>query len=163
MSLRFCTVNPSDFDVAVGIIQKSFGTVAEQLGLTKENCPSHTSFIEKDRLQRDYDRKDAMFLLLEEFPFKAVGYFSLHRESDTDVELNHVAVLPEMRHFGYGKLILDTAKIYAREHGYKRMNIGIVEESTVLKNWYLKNGFVHDGTRKFDSLPFTVGFMHFDL
>lgn len=163
MSLRFCTVNPSDFDVAVGIIQKSFGTVAEQLGLTKENCPSHTSFIEKDRLQRDYDRKDAMFLLLEEFPFKAVGYFSLHRESDTDVELNHVAVLPEMRHFGYGKLILDTAKTHAKEQGYKRMNIGIVEESTLLKNWYLKNGFVHDGTKKFDSLPFTVGFMHFDL
>lgn len=161
MSLRFCTVNPSDFDVAVGIIQKSFGTVAEQLGLTKENCPTHTSFITEDRLQRDWENNDLMYILWD--ADIAVGYFSLHRESDTDVELNHVAVLPGMRHFGYGKLILDTAKTHAKEQGYKRMNIGIVEESTVLKNWYLKNGFVHDGTRKFDSLPFTVGFMHFDL
>ena len=159
--LGFAPVAPGDFDAAVKVIRQSFATVAEAFGLTRENCPTHTSFITEDRLQRDWENNDLMYILWD--ADTAVGYFSLHRESDTDVELNHVAVLPEMRHFGYGKLILDTAKMYAREHGYKRMNIGIVEESTVLKNWYLKNGFVHDGTRKFDSLPFTVGFMHFDL
>lgn len=160
-SPNFAVVTPGDFEAAVEVIQKSFATVANQFGLTRENCPTHTSFITEERLQRDRENEDLMRILWE--GDTAVGYFSLHRESDTDVELNHVAVLPEKRHGGYGKLILDTAKKYARECGYKRMNIGIVEESSVLKNWYLKNGFVHDGTRKFDSLPFTVGFMHFDL
>ena len=66
----------------------------------------------------------------------------------------------KMRHGGFGKLILQKAVQTAREEGFSRINIGIVEESEVLKSWCIKNGFVHDGTRKFDHLPFTVGFMH---
>jgi hypothetical protein len=36
---------------------------------------------------------------------------------------------------------------------------GIVEDDTVLKNWYTANGFTHTGTKRFGHLPFTVGFM----
>ena len=36
---------------------------------------------------------------------------------------------------------------------------GIIEESVVLKNWYIANGFVHTGTKKFDHLPFTCGYL----
>jgi len=157
----FTQVTPADFETAKSIIQKSFGTVAKTFGLTRENCPTHTSFIGADRLQRDYDAGDKMFLLWADDT--AVGYFSLHRESDTAAELNHVAVLPDSRHGGFGKLILQKAVQTAREEGYSRINIGIVEESEVLKNWYLQNGFIHDGTRKFDHLPFTVGFMHLEV
>lgn len=32
-----------------------------------------------------------------------------------------------------------------------------------LKNWYLKNGFIHIGTKKFDHLPLAVGFMEMPL
>ena len=39
------------------------------------------------------------------------------------------------------------------------ITIGILEENKVLKEWYIKNGFVCNGTRKFEHLPFTVGFM----
>ena len=39
------------------------------------------------------------------------------------------------------------------------IKIGIIEESTVLKNWYISNGFVHTGTKKFDHLPFTSGYL----
>ena len=34
-----------------------------------------------------------------------------------------------------------------------------IEESTVLKNWYITNGFEHVGTKKFDHLPFTSGYL----
>ena len=158
---KFVKVTPADFETAKNIIQLSFQTVADTFGLTRENCPTHTSFIEVDRLQRDYNSGDAMFLLFD--GENAVGYFSLHRENETEAELNHVAVLPTARHGGYGKLILDKAAQTAREMGYARINIGIVEESEVLKNWYLRYGFVHDGTGKFAHLPFTVGFMHLEV
>ena len=39
------------------------------------------------------------------------------------------------------------------------IKIGIIEESSVLKNWYIANGFVHTGTKKFDHLPFTSGYL----
>ena len=38
-------VNKNELDECLKVIHRSFSTVAEQLGLTKENCPKHTSFI----------------------------------------------------------------------------------------------------------------------
>ena len=74
-------------------------------------------------------------------------------------EMNNVSVLPEWRHYGYGKKLLDFCKIKVKELGGSKITIGIVEENTVLKDWYIANGFVYTGTKKFDHLPLTVGFM----
>ena len=38
-------VNKNELDECLKVIHQSFSTVAEQFGLTKENCPKHTSFI----------------------------------------------------------------------------------------------------------------------
>ena len=38
-------VNKNDLNECLEVIHKSFSTVAEQFGLTKDNCPKHTSFI----------------------------------------------------------------------------------------------------------------------
>ena len=47
----------------------------------------------------------------------------------------------------------------AKNAGCKVINIGIVEENTVLRKWYEQNGVVHIGTKKFDFFPFTCGYM----
>lgn len=88
---------------------------------------------------------------------KIIGYVSLSKEIDDVFELHNLAVLPEYRHKGFGKLLLDHAKAVVKASGGNVIKIGIMEESTVLKNWYMTNGFVHTGTKKFDHLPFTSG------
>ena len=90
---------------------------------------------------------------------KIIGYMSLSKEGDEVLELHNLAVLPEFRHNGYGKLLLEYAKKKAISLGYSKIKIGIIEESTVLKNWYIQNGFVHTGIKKYDHLPFTSGYM----
>ena len=90
---------------------------------------------------------------------KIIGYMSLSKESDDAFELHNLAVLPEYRHNGFGKLLLDHAKDVVKASGGNVIKIGIIEESTVLKNWYIANGFVHTGTKKFDHLPFTSGYL----
>jgi diamine N-acetyltransferase len=77
-------------------------------------------------------------------------------------EMNDVAILPNYRHKGYGKQILDFCKAKVAELGGHKINIGIVEDNTKLKNWYLQNDFNHTGTKTFDGLPFTVGFMEWE-
>ena len=88
-----------------------------------------------------------------------IGYMSVSKESDGSCELHNLAVLPEYRHNGFGKLLLDHAKETVKSLGGNTIKIGIIEESTVLKNWYISNGFVHTGTKKFDHLPFTSGYL----
>jgi hypothetical protein len=50
-----------------------------------------------------------------------------------------------------------------KESGGYKINISIVEENTVLKNWYAEYGFNHIGTKKYDHLPFTSGYMEIEL
>ena len=35
----------ADLPACLEVIRKSFATVAEEFGLTPENCPTHTSFV----------------------------------------------------------------------------------------------------------------------
>ena len=90
---------------------------------------------------------------------KVVGYYSLAFPDDGSAEINNLAVLPEYRHLGIGEKLLADAEKKSREFGKNKIEIGIVEENKILRNWYEKHGFVHTGTRKFDFFPFTCGYM----
>ena len=80
------------------------------------------------------------------------------------IELNNLAVLPEYRHLGIGKELVDYAIAYSKNTiGANKISIGIIEENSVLKECYEKIGFVHTGTQKFEHLPFTVGFMEIEI
>lgn len=147
------------FDICLNIIHKSFQTVADELNVTKDNCPSHTAFIPIDKLVSQFDNDAPMFLY--QYNGNFVGYFSLLINDDS-VELNNLAVLPEYRHLGIGKELVDYAIAYSKNTiGANKISIGIIEENSVLKEWYEKIGFVHTGTKKFEHLPFNVGFMEY--
>ena len=152
------TVEKNELTACLEVIHQSFATVAKEFGLTKENCPRHTSFMPIYFLETQMEWGWHMFGLYE--GKKMIGYMSISKEDGEGVfELHNLAVLPEYRHNGCGKLLLDHAKETVRSLGGCCIKIGIIEESTVLKSWYIANGFVPTGTKKFDHLPFTSGFL----
>lgn len=155
------SIDKNQLPECLDIIHKSFATVANEFGLTEENCPTHTSFMKLEKLQAYYEWGFHMFGLVHNEHI--IGYFSLSSEEDTIYELHNLSILPEYRHNGHGKILLDYAKEKVLEWGGTRITLGIIEESTVLKNWYSSNGFVHKGTQKFDHLPFTAGFMEWNV
>lgn len=144
---------------AVQVIRTSFRTVADEFGFTQENAPRFTAFAtDEGRLWYHFCmEKRPMFVYL--VGSKIVGYYSLSILNESEVELNNLSVLPEYRHRGIGLKLLEDCFAKAKEIGRIRVKIGIVEENTVLKNWYEKYGFVHTGTEKFDFFPFTCGYM----
>ena len=155
--LEIHEVKKNELQECLEVIHQSFGTVAEQFGLTRENCPKHTSFIPISFLETQMDWGWYMYALYA--GKKIIGYMSLSKEGDDTYELHNLAILPEYRQKGFGKLLLDHAKSVVKSLDGSRIKIGIIEESTVLKNWYIANGFVHIGTKKFDHLPFTSGYL----
>ena len=150
-------VDKNELQECLDVIHQSFGTVAEQFGLTQENCPKHTSFMPLVFLETQMNWGWHMYALYA--GKKMIGYMSLSKESDNAFELHNLAVLPEYRHKGFGKLLLDHAKDVVKSLGGNVIKIGMIEESTVLKNWYIANGFVHTGTKKYEHLPFTSGYL----
>ena len=150
-------VDKGELYECLDVIHQSFRTVAEQFGLTQENCPKHTSFNQLSFLEAQMNWGWHMFALYA--GKKIIGYMSLSKEGDDVFELHNLAVLPEYRHKGFGKLLLNHAKNVVNSFGRNIIKIGIIEENTVLKNWYIANGFVHTGTKKFEHLPFTSGYL----
>jgi ribosomal protein S18 acetylase RimI-like enzyme len=146
-----------EIKTCVEVIRKSFGTVAKEFNLTQENCPGHTSFIKVEKLNEQYDAGRLMFVYL--YKGIIVGYFSLLGNDDKIYELDNLAVLPEYRHKSFGKEMIVFAINKIRELGGNAMTIGIIEENVKLKNWYSDLGFIHIGTKRYEHLPFTVGFM----
>lgn len=152
-------VQREDIPECVEVIRKSFQTVAEELGFTEENAPRFTAFAtNEERLFQHFDNEHRpMFVFCDKETI--CGYYSLSIQNSSECELSNLAVLPTYRHHGIGKALLNHAIITAKQMNFTTMNIGIVEENTILKKWYEQNGAVHLGTRKFDFFPFTCGYM----
>jgi len=150
-------IRHNDLDTAALLIRESFSTVAEEFGLTVENCPTNGAFIQKIRLESELSRGDLMFGLYH--AASMVGFMQLEIKIPEMIILEKLSVHPEYRHLGYGAALLDFAQRTAAELNVKKIALAIIEENTVLKDWYLSHGFVNVGTKNFEHLPFTVGFM----
>lgn len=146
-----------DLEECAGVIREGFLTVAKDFGLTQENCPTNGAYIQKERLVTEREKGHMMYGLMD--GEKIIGYIQLERNTEELYFLQKLVVLPEYRHKGLGKMLLDFAKEQIMAWGGKRISIGIIEENKVLKDWYMAYGFIPTGTHKFEHLPFTVGFL----
>lgn len=98
-----------------------------------------------------------MFAVFDEE--KQVGFVVIEKAKEDTYYMEKLAVLPEFRHRGYGKIIIEHVSDYVIKNGGKRIGIGIINENTILKKWYLNYGFREIELKKFDHLPFTVCLM----
>ena len=156
-------VNREDIPECVRVIRRSHQTVADEFGFTKENAPGYVAFAtDENRLIWHMDQEHRL-MFLDEGNGKIRGYYSLLLKQDGECELSNLSVLPEYRHHGIGTELFRHAASTAREHQCRMMYWGIVEENTVLRKWYERNGAVHTGTEKYDFFPFTCGYMKIQL
>ena len=139
------------------VIRKSFATVATDYGLTMENCPGHWNFVSDEVLAGKF--KEGYYPFGYFIDGKIIGFVSLSNLGDGVCEMNTVSILPEFRHQGYGKLLLDFCKSKVEELGGHTIKISLADTDNVLKTWYASNGFIHTGTMTFEYLPLPVGYM----
>jgi ribosomal protein S18 acetylase RimI-like enzyme len=161
MKYEIKEVIKDELEQCADVIRKSFGTVAEEFKLTVENCPTNGAFIKIERLIADKEKGNLMYGLFNDKHM--IGFMQLGMKNLKQYELRKVAILPEYRHFGYGRQLLNYARNKVQELGGKEIIISIIEENEILKEWYLKNGFIHVGTQKLDFLPFMVGYMKMEI
>jgi ribosomal protein S18 acetylase RimI-like enzyme len=161
MSYVIREIEDQELEECTSVIRAGFLTVAEDFGITRENAPTNGAFLQKERLYEERAKGHIMYAAIQDI--KIVGYMQLEKSTQELYFLQKLVVLPEYRHMGIGKALLDFAKEKVAEWEGNKISIGIIEENTVLKNWYLSYGFEPTATRKFEHLPFTVGFMELKL
>jgi ribosomal protein S18 acetylase RimI-like enzyme len=149
----------ADIPACVQVIRRSFQTVADAFGFTAENAPYFTAFA-TDEAKMLYWMQEQHRPMYGSFADgKPVGCYNLLLGADAECELGSLCVLPEYRHCGIGGQLLNDALKRAAGLDCRIMKLSIVEENTVLRQWYEGFGFVHTGTKKYDFFPFTCGYL----
>jgi diamine N-acetyltransferase len=150
-----------DYEESAGVIREAFLTVAEEFGITKENAPKNGAFIEAEALKELAEKGIKLFEVW--LGVERAGFFALEDAGGGVYYLEKLAVIPPMRHRGIGSMIMDYSAEYVKRHGGDKISIAIVDENSVLKQWYRDYGFIEVRTKKFDLHPFTVCFMELGL
>jgi len=149
-----------DLKSSVEVIRDSFRTVAVEFKLTQDNCPTHPSLITLDKLL-ELEKKARLFgLFLADVQ---AGFVAIEKADDTLYYMDKLAVIPEYRHKGCGRKLVEFVLDDVKEHKGERVGLGMIDESAVLKNWYRQLGFTETGTKNFEHLPFIVCFMEKSL
>ncbi len=94
----------ADLEASLEIIHTSFQTVADEFGLTRENCPGHTAFMTLEELIGNKANGLVCFGLFVEA--RQVGFIGVEIDEtrgDGRFWLEKLAVVPSERHNGFGK------------------------------------------------------------
>lgn len=124
----------SELECSARVIRESFATVASDLALTPDNCPTHPAFTTPDKLAQMAEKGIKLFALYDD-PTQ-IGFIAIEKASDEVYYIERLAVLPEHRHAGLGRQLMDFAFDYVRAAGGKTVSIGIIDENRTLKRWY---------------------------
>jgi GNAT superfamily N-acetyltransferase len=147
----------SDLPSCLEVFHRGYETAAIEFGLTEDNCPYRgRASLPLDSLISEFRNGTLMYgYFLED---KMVGFLGLKIDDGT-CKLNDIIILPEYRQKGYGKELLDFCKIKALELGAGKIILGMIDDNRKLKSWYIKNGFINVGSKRYEKAPFTVGLM----
>lgn len=148
---------PGDASLIADIIRRSCKDVADQFNLTPENAPTHPSNCTTEWIETALGKGIAYYIL--EHNQKPCGCAALEKASPDVCYLERLCVLPEFRKQGFGKILVNHTLKQAEKIGAKQVEIAIIAEHTILKNWYLNLGFCENNTKEFKHLPFNVTFM----
>ncbi len=150
-------VEKEELEQCIQIFNRGYGTVADEFGLTEYNSPYRgRADLPYSRLREEFDEGVLMYGYFSEG--RLVGFLGMKMAGDV-CKLNDIIILPEYRNNGYGTELLVFCRKKAEESGKKKIVLGMIDDNIRLKNWYINNGFVNIGYRKYEGAPYTVGDM----
>lgn len=146
-----------EFNECANVIRNSFITVADEFNITRENAPTNPAFIETDSIIKMKEKGIEIFGAYE--GDYCVGFVGVEEANENDYYMEKLSVLPKYRHNGYGKELVDFVFDFVKQSGGNKVSIGIINGNRVLKDWYIKLGFIETSVKVFKHLPFEVCFM----
>lgn len=155
-SIRVREGQPDDDTTCLGVIRRSFATVADEFGFRPDTHQIFPAYWTPDRFATA--RAHDGLLLVAEYGDEIVGccFAGADRNDASSWQLKRLAVIPEARHHGVGARLVSAAASRASTAGMRRLSLRIVASNQHLANWYLTLGFLLVATSRPAGLPFEV-------
>jgi ribosomal protein S18 acetylase RimI-like enzyme len=147
-------ISLDDPRLIVGILNRSFLTVAKTFGYTAEQVPSFPAFIDSSVIVGQLQEEFKIFgAKIDNAIVGCAGYKFI--DGTTSV-IERLAVLPEYRHRGIGKYLLEYIENIIKTDKGKIIELSMVDNNLVLKNWYKRFGYRELRIEEYPQLPFKV-------
>ena len=154
-------IEVKDSRIITDILNKASLTVAQQFNFTKENAPTFPAFINYERIQKYLDKGLIMYgYKINELIVACAGY-SYYREDIYFIE--RLSTLPEYRHSGIGKRLMEYVENKIKDTGGKIAEIHVVDKNMLLREWYKKLGYIEIRIDEIEKLPFNSCVMNKEL
>ena len=141
-----------DSKIITDILNTSFMTIALKFGLTKENAPNHPAFIGSDTIENQLIKGLKMYgYASNDQIVGCVGYWTDNNET---YHIERLATLPEHRHSGIGKKLMEFAEGKIMNNGGKIAEIHVLDKNTTLIEWYKKLKYAEIRIDELKHLPF---------
>jgi ribosomal protein S18 acetylase RimI-like enzyme len=152
-----------DFEQYAGLLNAAFATIADDFGLTKENCPTNNAFITAEALKAQSTEYIEFYYYLDQA--NIAGFIAIEKSKrETGLfYIEKVAAHPGFRHKGIGKQLMNFATERIKESGGNKISVGLINSNTILKDWYRHQGYKETGIKTFEHLPFDVCYMEKEL
>lgn len=141
------------------IFHEGYETVANEFGLTEENCPDRgRASLSYEKLLDEFLKESKQILGLYR-DGNIVGLIGINRIDSNSYKIDDLIILPKYRGSGYGTQLLNFCKSLCIENGAKRIELGMIYENSRLGKWYESHGFRLIGKKVFEGSPVTIGIM----
>ena len=113
------------FDALVQLLNEAYLTVADEFGLTKENCATNNAFITAEELKSQLtDNREFFSFVLDR---KAIGFIAIEKSVRVagTYYIEKVAVHPNFRHNGIGVKLMSFATDRIKHLGGSKISIGV--------------------------------------
>jgi len=151
----------NDSKVITEILNKAFLTVAQQFGFTKENASTFPAFINSDRIDGFLQNGLKMYGYKNNDLIIGCAGYSYYKDQVYFIE--RLATLPEYRHLGIGRKLMDFVESKIVEIGGKIAEIHVVDKNLILREWYKQLGYVEIRIDEIKTLPFNSCVMNKEL
>lgn len=145
-----------DSSVISAIIRRSFKQQAELLHMTESRYPGYVAFENDNQAALRIANTEVSMLLADALPVGTIGFYSKGSEMMTEGFIERLAVLPQYRGRGYGRILMRHAEKNLFGRGCSSIQISIVASFERLRLYYEQVGyrFTHQAT--YPALPFEV-------
>ncbi|MDR0301512.1 MAG: GNAT family N-acetyltransferase [Treponema sp.] len=151
----------NDSKIITEILNRAFMTVAKQYNFTKENAPTFPAFINSDRI--DASLNNGLKMYGYKTNNQIIGCVGYSYYKDQIYFIERLATLPEYRHSGIGKSLMEYAEDRIKDIGGKIAEIHVVDKNATLREWYKKLYYVEMRIEEIKTLPFNSCVMNKEL
>ena len=146
------TWNKNDFEQVQEILNKSW-EIAYLPFVPQEDLSYYLNqTYNSNRLKELFDNTDT-FCFIAQIKEKAAGWLKLYLNIYEDkFYISSIYVHPEFQKLKIGQQLIDFSFSVAKEKGFLKIWIGVMEKNTIALKWYEKNGF-----HFVDTKPFQMG------